>query len=439
MTPYHVDPLVTVYLGDCLEVMPELEANSVDSIVTDPPYGLAFMGKVWDHGVPATPFWAEMFRILKPGGHLLSFGGTRTIHRIMTNIEDAGFEIRDTLMWIYACLSDDTEILTNEGWVRYNRASEATHAAAFDTATGKLRWEPIEAVHVYDHDGPMAEVGPSLVTLNHRVVLTPESQVPLPSSEDLRRVWGRVSDVGSVPGDTGQDMLDRVPAGSAAGTSTEEAAGGAVGFDGDVRGVRQADVPLPGMDKAGSRTGVLLPVQRQAEDSRSSLPSGQGVDRGTQGEGVSGDARSTQSRLEGRSYRVQEAGELLWSALRSGSRVGVADGTQGRLHHGAPPPTVGTVRLPDDPNGSGEPREPRPDRQPSREPNHVAGQPDPQALRMGEGDRGDGLPAGDPPRLVDYAGTVWCITVPSGAFVARRGGVAFVTGNSGFPKSLDVS
>lgn len=102
MTPFYTDPLVTLYLGDCLEVMPSLPAESVDAVVTDPPYGLGFMGKHWDHGVPNVDFWREMFRLAKPSAYLLAFGGTRTVHRIATNIEDAGWIIRDQLDWIYA-------------------------------------------------------------------------------------------------------------------------------------------------------------------------------------------------------------------------------------------------------------------------------------------------------------------------------------------------
>lgn len=90
-----------ILLGDCLEQMKTLKDNSVDAVVTDPPYGLAFMGKKWDYDVPSVDVWKEVFRVLKPGGHVLSFGGTRTYHRMVVNIEDAGFEIRDQVMWIY--------------------------------------------------------------------------------------------------------------------------------------------------------------------------------------------------------------------------------------------------------------------------------------------------------------------------------------------------
>jgi len=87
--------------GDCLHRLKEFPDNSVDSIVTDPPYGLRFMGKKWDYDVPSVDCWREVFRVLKPGGHLLSFGGTRTYHRMVVAIEDAGFEVRDQIQWLY--------------------------------------------------------------------------------------------------------------------------------------------------------------------------------------------------------------------------------------------------------------------------------------------------------------------------------------------------
>jgi site-specific DNA-methyltransferase (adenine-specific) len=92
---------MTLHTGNSLEIMPAMEPESVDSIVTDPPYGLVFMGKDWDHGVPGVAFWQAALRVAKPGAHLLAFGGTRTFHRLAVAIEDAGWEIRDTVMWCY--------------------------------------------------------------------------------------------------------------------------------------------------------------------------------------------------------------------------------------------------------------------------------------------------------------------------------------------------
>jgi len=90
-----------IYCGDNIEVLKKCPDNYFDSVVTDPPYGLKFMGKKWDYDVPSVEQWEEILRVLKPGGHLLSFGGTRTYHRLVVNIEDAGFEIRDQIQWIY--------------------------------------------------------------------------------------------------------------------------------------------------------------------------------------------------------------------------------------------------------------------------------------------------------------------------------------------------
>lgn len=92
---------VKLMLGNCLDRLKDLDDNSVDSIVTDPPYGIDFMGKKWDYDVPSTEIWEQALRVLKPGGYLLAFAGTRTQHRMAVRIEDAGFEIRDMIAWVY--------------------------------------------------------------------------------------------------------------------------------------------------------------------------------------------------------------------------------------------------------------------------------------------------------------------------------------------------
>jgi site-specific DNA-methyltransferase (adenine-specific) len=94
---------IKLYNGDCLEVMRSMTDKSVDAVITDPPYELGFMGKKWDSsGIAFQPeTWQAVYRVLKPGALLLAFGGTRTYHRMVCAIEDAGFEIRDTIAWIY--------------------------------------------------------------------------------------------------------------------------------------------------------------------------------------------------------------------------------------------------------------------------------------------------------------------------------------------------
>ena len=90
-----------IFHGDNIQVLRTLPDNSVDSVVTDPPYGISFMCKKWDYDVPSVELWKECYRVLKPGGYLLSFGSSRTYHRMAVKVEDAGFEIRDQIMWVY--------------------------------------------------------------------------------------------------------------------------------------------------------------------------------------------------------------------------------------------------------------------------------------------------------------------------------------------------
>lgn len=108
-------------LGDCVDKLKDLSDNSIDSVVTDPPYGLKFMGKKWDYDVPNLKVWQECLRVLKPGGYLLSFAGTRTYHRMAVRIEDAGFEIRDMIAYVYGSgfpksLNIGKKLKDWEGW-----------------------------------------------------------------------------------------------------------------------------------------------------------------------------------------------------------------------------------------------------------------------------------------------------------------------------------
>ncbi len=104
--------------GNCLDILRTMPDCSIDAVVTDPPYGLSFMGKRWDYDVPSTEIWAECLRVLKPGGYLLAFAGTRTQHRMAVRIEDAGFEIRDMLAWMYGSGFPKSHNLDGEhqGW-----------------------------------------------------------------------------------------------------------------------------------------------------------------------------------------------------------------------------------------------------------------------------------------------------------------------------------
>ncbi len=137
--------------GDCLEAMRELADASVDAVVTDPPYGLEFMGAHWDRGVPGVEYWREVLRVAKPGAHLLAFAGTRTQHRMAVAIEDAGFEVRDLIAWMYGQgfpkgldvakaidrMRDDRDrVLEVTAWIRAARDAAGVTNAQIDQAFG---------------------------------------------------------------------------------------------------------------------------------------------------------------------------------------------------------------------------------------------------------------------------------------------------------------
>lgn len=139
--------------GDCRKIIAGLADQSIDAIVTDPPYELGFMGKRWDASGVAydVDLWAECLRVLKPGGHLLAFGGTRTYHRMTVAIEDAGFEIRDSIHWLYGSgfpksldvskaidkqRHDRAEILAVTAWVRAARDAAGITNRDIDDAFG---------------------------------------------------------------------------------------------------------------------------------------------------------------------------------------------------------------------------------------------------------------------------------------------------------------
>lgn len=149
----------TLHQGDCLDTLKQYPDNHFDSIVTDPPYGISFMGKDWDYQLPSFAVWEECKRVLKPGGHLLSFSSARTYHRLAVSVEDAGFEIRDQIMWVYGSgfpkshnigkavdklLGNDREVVgqktTNVG-IKGNNYKSKSQSGTIEVTQGSSDWE----------------------------------------------------------------------------------------------------------------------------------------------------------------------------------------------------------------------------------------------------------------------------------------------------------
>jgi len=164
--------------GDCLEVMRGMDADSIDSIVTDPPYGLSFMGKGWDRGVPGAEYWSEALRIAKPGAHLVAFGGTRTYHRLACAIEDAGWEVRDCFVWAYGQgfpkSHDVSKAIDKAAGAERMIIAPDPHAARRNRATPQFGGP---AMNTYDpgYDGPLGRMA-----------------ITAPATDDARRWsgWG---------------------------------------------------------------------------------------------------------------------------------------------------------------------------------------------------------------------------------------------------------
>lgn len=443
----------SVAQGDCLDVLRTLPDACVDAVVTDPPYGLTFMGRRWDRDTPDVTIWREALRVLKPGGHLLAFGAPRTYHRLACAIEDAGFEIRDSLHWMFGCLSEDTEIIVNGEWVQYHKATEGSLALCYDSEHDTYSWQPVEKLVVYDYDDTAfrieSEYTDQIVSRNHRCLverdgrlvfalaehLDGEARVPV--LEGVRDLLDALPLPQSHAGGT-QPLLPDVQGCATASASDEEADERAEDESRRVLGVRHEGLEAGSVVASDCEADVLAPMQRGS--------AGTGVEgTRTQGEGrvdgrVEGfvpreDVGGEQPGVEGRRDVQAGQGELRRAEVRSLPTGVPVDGSQGRIRHGAPAGGGESDRAVPGEDGGGASRRSRHAEQRAVEPDAVRDEPGAQAVR-GTRHTSTTLARVTP---FHHVGKVWCVKVPTGAFVARRNGKVFVTGNSGFPKSHDVS
>jgi len=344
----HLSDSVTIICGDCRDVLPGL--GPVDSCVTDPPYGLRFMGKAWDYDVPDTDLWRLVLAACKPGAHLLSFAGTRTQHRMAVNIEDAGFEIRDMIAWVYGCLSADTELLIDGRWEPYHKAIDKGRALCYIPDRDEYQWQTIQELVEYDYDDTAFRIRgdrtDQIVSRNHRCLIERGRGYAFALAETLERE-ARVPVLESV-----QDLLDAIPV-PHEGTSGAESQLPEVrkGHDGQVeQGEIQAacraqgtDHRLPGLRQGNMEAGrmaaegqaVVLQQVVPGENGNGSDPHGQQVR--PDGDEVSGDRIEgrAQPGMEGRRDLLSQARELQADQVRSLPSGVPADGAEGRVCDGA--------------------------------------------------------------------------------------------------------
>ena len=485
--------------SDCLKAMQKMPDGSVDAIVTDPPYGLAFMGAKWDsfngpngkqttkerqdegrryatenkgaprygnsHGKKVTrnemvafqeamtPIFAEALRVAKPGAHMLCFGGTRTFHRLACSLEDAGWEIRDCIMWVYGCLDEETEILIDGEFVPYNKAKIGSLALGYDIERGTFSWQRIEDTYLYDYDDTaytiQSDSTDQLVSRNHRCIVerggveqfafaeqvAQEREASVPVLEGLQGLLDHLPLPHEGAGDEEQDVLEGVR-GEGGESRAEEAQGARA--EHDMPSMRERVLRADGVEAQGSDKLLLKELQGQGGKCTSTASVQQGTPDTHGGrekaEAKRADDWTSKPVMEGRGDISAQPRELQGCEVRQMPQGVLGYGTHGRVCDGAQACGGSGDREAADKAGMRASRQSRPVGQQAREPDAVPVERGAQGLRELWGAKST-LARVTP---VHYKGKMWCVKVRTGAFVARRHGKIFITGNSGFPKSLDV-
>jgi len=439
MTSISEDKKYQIICGNSLEELPKIPDNSVDSIVCDPPYELGFMGKKWDASGIAynVELWKECLRVLKPGGHLLAFGGTRTYHRMAVAIEDAGFEVRDMLEWVYACLSEDTEILTIDGWQRYNKAIVNNIVLCYNVGKRTFEFHKPTNYFIYENQHTAYRIQSDntdqIVSRNHRVIVerggkfifktaeTLQRQENIPFLESLQSLPEAIYDFQSHASVEKRDLLARV---QEQDISKKTETTSQLFSRKTLRVLWQAI-----QNKKGEAREVLLNSMQWKNKGKgfSSVyqEKSSQMDGRTQVESTRENDRRTKLGLERWSNLFQKARELLADKICQVSERVFGNGTERWLCYGASA-IYGTETgaLPSK-SGSSASYQSQSTGQQDRKPYAISKQSGAQITRSTI-------------TPIEYKGKMWCVEVPTGAFVARRNGKIFITGNSGFPKSLNV-
>ena len=478
--------------GNCIEVLKTLPENSIDSIVCDPPYGLEFMGEEFDSAdgfrrslnqadvdrpnvfgrtsrtspqyrltelfQEFTEKWAtEALRVLKPGGHLLAFGGSRTYHRMATAVEDAGFEIRDQIMWLYGCLTDDTHLVTPVGQKSRHEVNVGDLILCYDPSTNSYSWGPIEEKYEYDIADTIFRIHSDhtdqLVSRNHRCLVEQdgaevfqladiaarerEARVPfLENLYDLLRAIPNPQPNASATEQNlhqamqGQEYRELQP-----GCTTNEHEGR--DDSSSVFCVPENGLEAACMVETNHDSNMLPPVQRSFARAGMEAPCSQGSGSPERGVNVADKVTNDgthQSMVERRCDPQTGEGKLQRSSLRALSPASPCDGSEGRLHSRTPDGSGKPDRQVVTAEGGRSSRRSHPFEQCTGEPSVVCEQLRPQEIRGWSGHKTT-VAAITPEH---YVGRIWCVRVSTGSFVAVRKGKAFPTGNSGFPKSLNV-
>jgi site-specific DNA-methyltransferase (adenine-specific) len=445
----------TLYNDDCLSALKKMDDNSIDSCVTDPPYGLSFMGKSWDYDVPTADIWKEVFRVLKPGGHLLAFFGSRTYHRGAVQIEDAGFEIRDQIMWLYGCLSEDTQIVTPQGKMSYTSIKPGDLVLCYDKYTKEYVYHPVEEVYVYDIKDTAYRIQSDhtdqIVSRNHRCLVERDGREVFVFAEELKTQE-------NIPFLEDLSMLQRVLSNSYTGTGYKkqnlfkrlfqqtdwrkkfwESSFGKSQWltTSGLLGLWDYILPKQKTFGKGEESHMFSSVQWNFAGGRMETTCPQGTKELEPRVGKSLGGKNDwghKSELERWNNTQETQRELQGNEICSLSNRILEYGKERRLYTGTPSSSLSSNRQIVVEDRSGASYQSQPFGQSTRKFDAVCEQQRSQTIREWKGHKTT-LATITP---IEYEGKVWCVKVPTGAFVAVRNGKAFTTGNSGFPKSHNI-
>ena len=430
----------------------------VKGAAPDPMYGRRRQMQTYQQWCEA---WARaVYNVLLPGAYLLAFGGTRTSHRLACAIEDAGFEIRDTVAWLYGCLDAETEAVTPDGVKPYHKLIAGDPVLCYDPSDGGYSYQPILEVVEYDYSDTafrlVGDFGEQVVTRNHRCIVerggvetfqfaeeaAREREARVPILESLSELQDALRGRDQGTGDSQQGVLSAMRrCAGGGGEQHHDAARDAQGQStGDMLELRRDILAQREASCAREDADVFEPLQWRASRGGVGNPRAQrtiALEAAIRGCISSADDRADQPSMEGRPDLPQPERQVCRTAdqVRSLPSGFSADGAQGRVRDGAPADRGASDWALSDARRDSPSPEPQGNGERQHEPDVVCDERRAQSIRAWRGHRSAVV------RIVPFhlTGKVWCLRVPTGAFIAVRGGVAFPTGNSGFPKSLDVS
>ncbi len=457
--PYHLTSIVKRFGGTS-----STPAKDRDGVFERSSRG--FMGQTWDGGDIAfrPETWAALADHLYPGAFGMAFASSRGWHRLAVAIEDAGLVIHPAIFgWVYGCLSEDTEILTVDGWKSYQDIMIGSMALCYNVNDGTLTYQPVQEIFEYDYFDTAYHIRSDhtdqIVSRNHRCLvercgkyvfqqaetLEREEVVPvLATLPELRKALqrgkcGRVPQEASLFAGVRDENIyaetEGVQDWATQGQNElrpEAQAQREGGYLPDMRGREIQTCCMVAEDERLGRRVLLQELPGESQCSRTpDKIFGQWQGEKEPEEGYEGGQKSS---LEGRSHLHAQAWQLRSSQVCEMSARISTDGAERRVCNGASfdrCPTPGPML---EAFGSGTSQQPRYVRQCARKPDAVFRQHSAQEVR----DDWTACPDLATVTPIFYIGKVWCVRVPTGAFVARRNGRAFITGNSGFPKATRI-